>query len=186
MRCEVKASFFSDLLPDIIEIICTESHRVIHSLSCVILWFAEFWVLNWNRVELDGSRECILSLQQNNRAKGYVHHPRNSYHPRPMPTRSSLGGNGTRPPPTGPRAQKKPRLSEPPHGSRSSRTSTSANTTKMNIEEDQRKRPRSVDRERRDKREGQRERDRERSSRRNGHLNRERSGDRTLAERMGL
>jgi len=56
----------------------------------------------------------------------------------------------------------------------------------MNIEEDQRKRPRSVDRERRDKREGQRERDRERSSRRNGHLFRERSGDRTLAERMGL
>lgn len=165
-----------------------------------------------------------------------------------MPAQTTLTGNGaSKLPPTGPRAYKKPRLSEPhtsppprsnaslppskpPHHSNSARINhlreqsprpssegqMKASHTKMEIDEDLRKRPRSPadrnrdrdrdhgrDHERVRERERDRDRDRERVSRRNANgggggrgggrradrgmtSNSYGSGDRTLAERMGL
>ncbi|OCH92915.1 hypothetical protein OBBRIDRAFT_885903 [Obba rivulosa] len=152
-----------------------ESHQVIASLSA----------------ELDKSHEAIMAQgRQVNAAKGNAHSqspaPRNAYQAPPH-MQSSTNGSG-KPLPTGPRAQKKQRLSEPqtspvtptapslpppvkvaPHADvrdsrdsrdiRDSRASASVDRKPMAVDEDQRTRPRSPERER------DRDRGRDRDSR---------------------
>ena len=175
-------------------------------------------------------------------SKSYSKSPRTPYHPMPP---SHPTDNGTKLPPTGPRAHKKPRLSEPQasppvrtnmplqhhkahsHSHNASRDAREypprrlpegrgkSSQVKMEVEEDFRARPPSPLHER-DREKGRhhgvpnRERERERNGhrsqphRRNGNfgggtvrgpgrrtehtpiLNEAMSGDRTLAERMGL
>ncbi|OBZ70258.1 hypothetical protein A0H81_09941 [Grifola frondosa] len=156
-----------------------ESHQVIASLSA----------------ELDKSHETIvMSGRQLNavapHARAHAHSPAPRHH-QPPPHLSVANGSG-KPPPTGPRAHKKPRLSEtalspapsntslpipprlnlsqanstPRSGSREWRTSVDRKPlpADMDVDEDQRSRPRSPeqDRERQRVRERQPERDRER------------------------
>ncbi|KAF8845830.1 hypothetical protein BDN67DRAFT_993466 [Paxillus ammoniavirescens] len=205
---------------DRLESALRDSHQAITSLS----------------TELDKSYQSFQSSLRQKQTNPQLHHPpsRDSYHYPPPSTSNGL----SKPPPTGPRAHKKPRLSDvkispaqstvslPPSKtqapakhdpSRSPRISPpevrSKSNAKMDVDEDSRTRPRSPqerdrerqhkervrDRERDRDRERERERDRNRFSRRNGTGGgssggrRSRgfnhpysSGDRTLAERMGL
>jgi hypothetical protein len=189
------------------------------------------------RTELDKSYQSFQSSLRQKQTNSQLHHPpsRDSYHYPPSSTSNGL----SKPPPTAPRAHKKPRLSDvkispaqsnvslPPSSktqvpvkhdpSRSPRISPPEvrpkSNAKMEVDEDSRTRPRSPqernrerqhkervrDRERDRDRDRERERDRNRFSRRNGTGGgssggrRSRgfnhpysSGDRTLAERMGL
>ncbi|THH12539.1 hypothetical protein EW146_g7602 [Bondarzewia mesenterica] len=184
--------------------------------------------------ELDKSHEVILSTgRHHNNANAHPRLPsRQTYH-HSTSAQSTSNGNA-KPLPTGPRAHKKARLSEPQispsnstsalpriqtqsqGGSAPSHTESPERSpilspdhrkvpsVKMEVDDDQRTRPRSPaprdrgrDRERDRGRDRDRDRDRERTSRRNGGGQGGRrsgrvstgsfsSGDRTLAERMGL
>ncbi|KAF9226580.1 hypothetical protein BS17DRAFT_800603 [Gyrodon lividus] len=214
--------------------------RIVDRLETALRAQSKFWrlfLLNL-RTELDKSYQSFQSSLRQKQTNSYMHHPpsRDSYHHPPQPPSTSNGLS--KPPPTGPRAHKKPRLSDvkisPAQSnaslpvskaqaptkhepSRSPRILTPEvrpkSNVKMEVDEDSRTRPRSPqerdrerqhkervrDRERDRDRDRERERDRNRFSRRNGTGGgssggrRSRgfnhsytSGDRTLAERMGL
>ncbi|KAM6495779.1 hypothetical protein JOM56_008485 [Amanita muscaria] len=189
-----------------------QSHQVIETLSA--------------ELEKSYSTYLVSVRQTANTAsnKADSHSPRNSYHPLPRSTQSGNGSHGGKPPPTGPRAHKKPRLSEPraatpTRSSASAREYTSRHEShhraknqhpKMDVDNNEPKRTSSPPRERmrgRDRERGHKERDRDRdregrNSRRNGNFSTtgrgggrrtdrnagptSLSGDRTLAERLGL
>jgi hypothetical protein len=186
-------------------------------------------------VELEKSYTTLLTSARQpsstSSAKTNSHSPRNSYH---STHRSAQPGNSghSRIPPTGPRAHKKPRLSEPrasspprssaPHQNQVAprdREYTSRHNEyrvkvphgKMDVDDEQRRTPTPVhDRDRdRERERGPKDRDRDRDrdgrySRRNGNFASGRggnsggrrvdrsaapttfTGDRTLAERLGL
>ncbi|KIL00607.1 hypothetical protein PAXRUDRAFT_129525 [Paxillus rubicundulus Ve08.2h10] len=202
---------------DRLESALRDSHQAITSLS----------------TELDKSYQNLQSSLRQKQINSQLHHPPSRDYPPP-----STSNGLSKPPPTGPRAHKKPRLSDvrispaqsnvslPPSKtqvlakhdpSRSPRILPPEvrpkSSVKMEVDEDSRTRPRSPrerdrerqhkervrDRERDRDRDRERERDRNRVSRRNGTGGgssggrRSRgfnhpypSGDRTLAERMGL
>ncbi|KAG5648949.1 hypothetical protein DXG03_000298 [Asterophora parasitica] len=159
------------------------------------------------KTELGKSYESLTSASANNSAKSYTQSPRIGYNPMPPPSDTGTGGpthNGSsKLPPTGPRAHKKPRLSDPhgsptaalqPHNhksySRSARGADtreyaprrsadsrgkSSNHVKMEVDDDQRVRPPS--------RERNPERERERD--RGGGRERERDGHRSSHRRNG-
>ncbi|KAG6378696.1 hypothetical protein JVT61DRAFT_12967 [Boletus reticuloceps] len=156
---------------DRLESALRESHQVITSLS----------------TELDKSYQSFQSSLRQKQINSQIHHPpsRDSYHPPPhMPATNGL----SKPPPTGPRAHKKPRLSdakispaqsnvslppskthssvkhEPSHSPRISPSETRPKgNAKMDVDEDPRTRPRSPpERDRPRPREKERARDRER------------------------
>lgn len=198
-----------------------ESHQVISSLS----------------TELDKSYdEFMTQMRQTNNVKSASRSPRNSYHPGNHNTSSS----GSKLPPTGPRAYKKPRVSDSPASSPSQRPhaslpqsykshnhssryhdqdqspkqsadsraprSNNSNHRMVVDDEDSRTRPRSPserdmkerhyrgnarEADRRDRDGGRRNgnfsgRQTRKFDRGNGGGNSYQSGDRTLAERMGL
>ncbi|KAG6869302.1 hypothetical protein C0993_000055 [Termitomyces sp. T159_Od127] len=159
-------------------------------------------VISTLSVELDKSYSTLLasarpSTSANNSTKSISQSPRTPYYPMPPidPSSNLSMTNGpSKLPPTGPRAYKKPRLSDVPlqrtnaplstphksHGrstrdyAPSSRRGRGTNNYhKMEVDEDQRARPPSIERER--DRERERERDRDRDRERGGR-EREREG----------
>ncbi|KAF8639827.1 hypothetical protein AX17_001083 [Amanita inopinata Kibby_2008] len=75
-----------------------ESHQVIETLSA----------------ELEKSYASFMtSARQTNNAKANSQSPRNSHHPGPRVTQAGYSNHASKLPPTGPRAYKKPRLSDP-------------------------------------------------------------------------
>ncbi|KAJ6452364.1 hypothetical protein DFH09DRAFT_1021570 [Mycena vulgaris] len=109
-----------------------ESHQVVVSLS----------------TELDKSYEAIMTTapRANNAEKSHSRSPRNSYHV-PLPTGNGNGAS-SKLPPTGPRAHKKPRLSEshasPPPAAPSSKphaNSTSNSTSSRTRDQSPRQAP---------------------------------------------
>ncbi|KAN0097488.1 hypothetical protein V8E55_001934 [Tylopilus felleus] len=172
---------------DRLESALRESHQVITSLS----------------TELDKSYQSFQSSLRQKQVNSQTHHPpsRDSYHPPQHPPAT----NGlSKPPPTGPRAHKKPRLSdakvspaqsnvslppskthtsvkhEPSHSPRISPSEIRPkNNAKMDIDEDSRTRPHSPqERDRPRHREKERTRDRERDRERERERDRDRDRDR--------
>ncbi|KAH0839898.1 hypothetical protein J3R83DRAFT_849 [Lanmaoa asiatica] len=150
--------------------------------------------------ELDKSYQSFQSSLRQKQINSQIHHPlsRDSYHPPPHPP---LGTNGlSKPPPTGPRAHKKSRLSdskaspaqssvslppskthasvkhEPSHSPRISPSEIRPKSnTKMEVDQDSRTRPRSPqERDRPRQREKERARDRERDRERERERDRDR------------
>ena len=183
-----------------------ESHGVINTISYVSrrLSLVPDVKSYMHSAELDKSYESFMTSTRLNSTKSYSQSPRASYHPLPQT------GNGTgmsKLPPTGPRAYKKPRLSEaqaspprihttlPPHKSHSKSHPPARghdtrdyarrlpegrgkpNHIKMDIEEDSRAIPPSPSYDR--ERERERDRERERGSKeRDRDGGRERDGNR--------
>ncbi|KAG5651966.1 hypothetical protein H0H81_006781 [Sphagnurus paluster] len=159
---------------------------------------------DFHSTELDKSYESLMASARaastaNNSAKSYDTSRRASYHPMP----SEAGNGHNKLPPTGPRAHKKPRLSDtqtasplrgsaglPAHkshghghghggqgssrGGEGRRGRGSHANVKMEVDDDQRARPPSLERERERECGGGRERDRERE--RDGHRSHRRNG----------
>ncbi|KAI9574704.1 hypothetical protein HD554DRAFT_2182150 [Boletus coccyginus] len=171
---------------DRLESALRESHQVITSLSA----------------ELDKSYQSFQTSLRQKQINSQIHHPpsRDLYHPPPHPPAT----NGlSKPPPTGPRAYKKRRLSdvkispaqsnvslppskahnsakhEPSHSPRISPSEIRPkSSSKMEIDEDSRTRPRSPqERDRPRQREKERARDRERDRERERERERDRDRD---------